>query len=197
MSKSFSLAATALLALAPAVAMAEEHAEHAGGMPQLRFDDPMLLAQVVWLLIIFGLLYVLMHSYALPRMASVLDARRQRIDGDLDAARAAKDRADAAMAEHRTATAKARAEAQAAINGALTRAQEEQASKTEALNAKLALQVEAAERQIGAARDAAMGALRQVSAETAEAVVARIIGNADRNAVDAAVAREMTARGHA
>ena len=64
MSKSFSLAATALLALAPAMAMAEEHAEHAGGMPQLRFDDPMLLAQVVWLLIIFAVLYVLMATFA-------------------------------------------------------------------------------------------------------------------------------------
>lgn len=197
MSKSLTRTASALLAFAPAAGFAAEHAEHAGGMPQLRFDDPMLQAQVVWLLVFFVLLYVLMAGIALPRVASVLERRRQRIDGDLDAARAAKDRADAALAEHQGATARARAEAQAAVAAALAQAQEQVAARTEAANARLAAQIDAAERQIGAARDAAMGALRQVAADTAEAVVARVIGHADRGAVDAAVGRELQARGRA
>jgi F-type H+-transporting ATPase subunit b len=197
MSKSLRLAALATLAMLPAAAAFAAEAEHGGGMPQLRFNDPMMVAQVVWLLIIFALLYVLMARVALPRMASVLDARRQRIEGDLQAARAAKDRADAALAEHRATTAKARAEAQAAVTAAVGQAQDAIAAKNEALNAKLAQQIEAAERQIAAARDAAMGALRQVSADTAEAVVARIIGGADRAAVNAAVDRAMAARGQA
>jgi F0F1-type ATP synthase membrane subunit b/b' len=118
-------------------------------------------------------------------------------DGDLEAARAAKDRADAAMDDHRTATARARAEAQAQVAAAVTRAQDELLTKTDAMNAKLAQQIEAAEAQIAAARDAAMGALRLVSADTAAAVVARIAGGADRGLVDAAVDRELAARGYA
>jgi F-type H+-transporting ATPase subunit b len=130
-------------------------------------------------------------------MASVLESRRQRIDGDLEAARAAKDRADAALTEHQSATARARAEAQAAIAGAMAKAQDELAVKNEALNARLAQQIDAAERQIASARDAAMGALRQVSTETAEALVTRVIGQADRAAIGAAVDRELAARGQA
>jgi F-type H+-transporting ATPase subunit b len=194
MSKSLSLAA-ALLAVAPAALAAGP--EQGGGMPQLRFGDPLLQAQVVWLLVLFLLLYVLMSGFALPRVARVLEARRKRIDGDLDAARAAKDRADAAMAEHRAATARARAEAQAAVAAALAQAQEAVAARTDAANARLAAQIEAAEARIGAARDTAMGALRNVSADTAEAVVARIIGQADRSAVDFAVGQELQARGRA
>ena len=198
MSKSLRLAALTALALLPAAgSFAAEHEEHAGGMPQLRFDDPYLVAQVFWLLAIFALLYVLMAGFALPRVAKVLEARRGRIDGDLEAARAAKDRADAAMADHRSATARARAEAQGQVASAVARAQEELAVKTEAMNAKLAQQIEAAEAQIAAARGAALGALRQVSADTAAAVVARIAGGADRGLVDAAVDRELSARGHA
>lgn len=197
MSMSPRLVVAALLALAPAAGIAAEAEHGGGGMPQLRFGDPMLQAQVVWLLVIFLVLYLLMSKLALPRMADVLAARRQKIDGDLDAARAAKDRADNALAEHRSATARARAEAQAAVATAVNQAQEQLAAKTEAQNAKLAQQIEAAERQIGAARDAAMGALRQVSADTAEAVVTRIVGGADRAAVDAAVGRELAARGQA
>jgi F-type H+-transporting ATPase subunit b len=198
MSKSLRLAALTALAMLPAVAsFAAEHEEHAGGMPQLNFGDPLLVAQVFWLLAIFALLYLLMAGIALPRVASVLARRRSRIDGDLEAARAAKDRADAAMADHHSATARARAEAQGQVAAAVTRAQGELATKTEAMNAKLAQQIEAAEAQIATARNAAMGALRQVSADTAAAVVARIAGGADRGLVDAAVDRELTARGHA
>jgi len=198
MSKSLRLAALTALAMLPAVAsFAAGPEEHAGGMPQLRFNDPLLVAQVVWLLAIFALLYVLMAGVALPRVAKVLAARRGRIDGDLEAARAAKDRADAALADHRSATARARAEAQAQVAAAVARAQDELTAKTDAMNVKLAQQIEAAEAQIAAARNAAMGALRQVSADTAAAVVARIAGGADRSLVDAAVDRELAARGHA
>lgn len=177
----------------PAVAMAA--APSGGGMPQLRFNDPWMHAQIIWLLLIFGLLYYVMSRYALPRVESVLEARRRRIEGDLEAAQAAKLRADAAMAEHRTATARARAEAQAAIAAAAQQAGAEAAARSEVLNARLTAQIEAAESRIGAARDAAMGALRQVATETTDALVARLIGSADRGAIEAAVDRELAARG--
>jgi F-type H+-transporting ATPase subunit b len=164
-------------------------------MPQLDFGNPLLIAQVVWLLIIFGLLYYVMSVYALPRVAGVLEERRARIAGDLEAAHAAKGHADAAMAAHRDATAKARADAQGAIAGAMQQAQAEAAKRSEALNARLATQIGEAEARIGAARDAAMGALRQVSTETAQALVAKLVGTADTTAVNAAVDRALAARG--
>jgi F-type H+-transporting ATPase subunit b len=177
----------------PGVVQAAEQAS-SGGMPQLDFGNPWTIAQVVWMLIIFGLLYYVMAQYALPQVASVLDERRRTIDGDLEAAQASKAQADAAMAEHREATARARAEAQAAIAAASQQAQVEAAAKAEALNARLAQQIDAAEQRIGAARDAAMGALRQVANDTTAAVVSRLIGAADPAAIDRAVDRELTAR---
>jgi F-type H+-transporting ATPase subunit b len=164
-------------------------------MPQLDFGNPLLIAQVVWLLIIFGLLYYVMSAYALPRVAEVLEERRSRIQGDLEAAQAAKAEADAAFAAHREATAKARAEAQAAIAGAMQQAQTEAAKRAEDLNARLARQIEEAEARIAAARDAAMGALRQVSVDTTQSLVAKLAGTADAGAVNAAVDRVLAARG--
>ena len=183
-------------ALLPALAFAADaHGDAGGGgMPQLRFNDPWMHGQIIWLLLIFGLLYYVMARYALPEVASVLEARRQRIEGDLEAAQDAKGRADAALAAHRAATAQARAEAQAAIATAAQQAQAEAAAKSEALNAKLTAQIEAAEGSIAAARDAAMGALRQVATETTDALVSRLIGGVDRGAVEAAVDRELSAR---
>ena len=189
------------LAAAPALAqVADEHpGATGGGMPQLNFGHPLVISQVVWLLIIFGLLYFVMDRVALPGVASVLEERRRRIDGDLEAAQAAKARADEALAEHRAATAKARSEGQAAIAEAVQRAQAEAAARSEELNKRLNAQIEQAERRIAAARDSAMGALRQVSADTAEALVSRLVGGgaADRAAVERAVAGELAARGRA
>ena len=196
-------AAAFVLALAAVPALAQVAGEHpgstGGGMPQLNFGHPLVIAQVIWLLIIFGLLYVVMAQVALPGVARVLEERRRRIDGDLEAAQAAKARADAALAEHRAATARARSEGQAAIAEAVQRAQAEAAARSEELNARLNAQIETAERRIAAARDSAMGALRQVSADTAEALVSRLVGGAaaDRAAVERAVDGELAARGRA
>jgi F-type H+-transporting ATPase subunit b len=191
-----------VLALAAMPAMAQVAAEHpgatsSGGMPQLDFGNPWTIAQVVWMLIIFGLLYFVMAHFALPQVAGVLEARRQRIEGDLESAQAAKQRADAALAELQAATARARAEAQSAIAEATQQAQAEATARGDALNAKLAAQIDAAERRIAASRDAALGALRQVATETAEAVIGRLIGAGDRGMVERAVDRELAARGRA
>jgi F-type H+-transporting ATPase subunit b len=170
-------------------------------MPQLAFGHPLqgryLLASVVWLLLIFGLLYYVMAQYALPQVGSVIEERAARIAADLEAAQAAKSEAEQAMASHREATAKARAEAQASIAEALQQAQDEAATRSEELNRRLARQIEEAEGRIAAARDAAMGALRQVSADTAESLVSKLVGRADPATVSAAVDRVLAARARA
>jgi F-type H+-transporting ATPase subunit b len=168
------------------------------GMPQLAFGHPLqgryLLANIVWLLIIFGLLYFVMANYALPQVGSVLENRAARIAGDLEAAQAAKANADAAMAAHREATAKARSEAQGQINTALQQAQAEAQARSDELAARLARQIEEADARIAAARDAAMGALRQVATDTTQALVARLSVQADPALVGAAVDRALAAR---
>ena len=91
-------------------------AARAEGMPQLDFSTPLTLSQVVWGAIIFAVLYVMLSRSGLPLVASVLEERAVKIAKDLDEARTAKVSADAGMAEAEQATAKARAESQAAIN---------------------------------------------------------------------------------
>ncbi|MCX7372748.1 MAG: F0F1 ATP synthase subunit B' [Alphaproteobacteria bacterium] len=166
-------------------------------MPQLDFANPLLIAQVVWLLIIFGGLYLLLAGRVLPAVGEVLENRANRIASDLEAAHAAKAEADAAMAELRAATAQARSEAQATIATALEAYTNEAQERADMLSAKLAEQISAAEARIDAARNAAMGALRGVAADTATALVTKLVGSADAAAVDAAVGQALAARGNA
>jgi F-type H+-transporting ATPase subunit b len=171
------------------------------GMPQLAFghpeQGPLLIGQIVWQLIIFGALVYIMAHIALPRVGAVIENRHNRINADLEAAQAAKVEADAAMAAHRSATDEARAAARAAVATALQAAQADSDAKSATLNARLNAQVAEAEARIDASRTAAMGALRGVAVDTTEALLNKLVGRADRAAVDAAVTRELAARGRA
>jgi F-type H+-transporting ATPase subunit b len=177
------------LLMLPAAAMAK-------GMPQLDFSTPLTISQVVWGAIIFVVLYILLSRTGLPMVASVLEERAAKIAKDLNEARAAKASADAGMAEADEATAKARAEAQGAINAALEESKKAAAVQAEALNARLEHQLQDAEAQIARARASAMTALRQVATETAATVVTRLTGAApDAARLDGAVGSALAARG--
>jgi F-type H+-transporting ATPase subunit b len=181
------LAAFGSAAVAP-VAMAAE-----GGMPQFDFANPLTLSQVVWMGVIFVALYVLLGHWALPQVAEVLEARAAAIGRDLEAARVAKRESDAAVAALAQATQEARAAAQAEIARAHAAAKQQAVAEAAVLNARLDAELADAERQIEAARVAAMGALREVAADTAEVLVIRLIGRAPAtdglaHALDAALA---------
>ena len=169
------------------------------GMPQLAFghpvQGPLLIGQVVWQLVIFFSLFLLLAFVALPKLGAVIENRRQRIESDLEAARAAMQSAEAAIAAQREATQSARTEAQAAVNAAMQAAQQEMDAKAEALNAALAKQVAEAEARIDQGRKSALGAVRQVASETVEALLSKLGTSADAGKVQAAVQREAAARG--
>lgn len=170
-------------------------AQAAEGMPQLDFANPLTMAQIVWLAIIFLALYLLLSNWALPKVAGVLEMRANAIAGDLDAASRAKAEAEAAVAELTRATRDAQAGAQAEIAQAVAAAKAAADRDAAALNAKLDAQIGEAEQRIAAARAAALGALGQVAGETAREVVSRLTGGAVPTAdVDRAVAAALAAR---
>ncbi len=153
------------------------------GMPQLNFASQLTTSQVVWGAIIFVLLYVLLSRWALPKVGTVVEDRRKRIESDLNTARASKAEADRAVNELTEATRRARSEAQASVAEATQRAKAEAASQAVIANAQLDAQLIEAEGRISAARSSAMGAISEVAAEAASTVVLRLTGQPPDGAV--------------
>jgi F-type H+-transporting ATPase subunit b len=151
------------------------------------FNRETFASQLFWLAITFAVLYLLMARFALPRVGSIIEARRSKIESDLAAAAQLKSNAEAAMAAYEQALAEARARAQTI--GGETRAKlnaeaEEARKKLEAeLNSKLA----EAEKTIGDTKAGAMRNVRGIAAEAAAAIVAKLTGSAppDRVVSDA------------
>ena len=134
-------------------------------------------SQLLWLTLTFLLLYFLMSRIALPRVGAIFAARSKRIADDLKAAHGFKERSEAANAAYQKSLADARARAQTIANE--TRAK--QAAAAEAANKRLEAELNeklaAAERSIASTRVAAMSNVGSIAAETASAVVERLIGS--------------------
>ena len=171
-------------------------AAHAETMPQLDFGNKLLTAQVVWGALIFGVFYLLVSHWGLPKVGAILEMRADTIARDLDQARAARADADAAVAELTAARRAAYAQSQAAIADAALKAKTEAAARSAEQAARLDAQLAHSEARIATARASAMGALRVVAVEAAAAVVTRLTQHAaDEARVADAVGQVLAARG--
>jgi F-type H+-transporting ATPase subunit b len=151
-------------------------------------------SQFVWLVLTFVLLYALMARVAVPRIGGILAERSKRIADDVAAAQQLKERSDAAHAAHEKALADARGRAQAIAN---TTRESEAAAADETnkrLEAELHERLAAADRSIATKRATAMESVGTIAAETASAIVERLVGKAPAAQDVAAAVRDAAKR---
>ena len=158
---------------------------HKGPFPPM--DTTTFPSQIFWLVIFFGLLYLLMSKVALPKMGAVLEKRANTIHGDLAKANALKDQTQAAVQAYEKALADARAKAQAIAAETRAKMTAEMDAERAALEKTLAAKSADAESKIAAAKAAAMKDVGKVAADTAAEIVAELTGS-PVNKADAAQA---------
>jgi F-type H+-transporting ATPase subunit b len=170
--------------MAEPTAHAEAHGGHRAFPP---FESQHFPSQLLWLALTFLLLYVLMARIALPRIGSIFTERSKRIGDDLAAANRFKEQSEAANAAYQKQLADARGRAQAIAGETREKQAAEAAATNKRLEAQLHDKLAAAEQSIAGTRSAAMQNVGAIAAETAAAIVERLIGTAP-NAQDIAAA---------
>jgi len=145
------------------------------------FESEHFPSQLVWLTISFVLLYALMSKIALPRIGSIMAARSKVISDDLAAAEQLKERSNAAQVAYEKALADARSRAQAIASATREQQARETDEQHKRLEAQLHERMAAAEQSIAKSRSAAMSNVRSIAAETASAIVERLIGQRPRD----------------
>jgi len=163
-------AAFVLLPVDPGMAADAQKA----GMPQ--FDLSRFPSQIFWLGVTFLVLYLVMSRIALPRIGEVLEARANRIGGDLDRASALKAEADQIKAAYEKALGESRAKAQEVGRSTEAALARDSAARQAELGNELAGRIRDAEGRIAAAKASAMGNLAGVAAEVATLAVQRVAG---------------------
>jgi F-type H+-transporting ATPase subunit b len=171
----------------------QAHTEAPGGAhakgPFPPFNAETFASQLVWLAITFVALYLLTSRVVLPRVASILEARRDRIAGDLAEAQRLQGEADAALSAYEKSLADARNRAQALAQERREQQNAQADAKRKALEAELNAKLADAEKSIASTKAAAMDSVRGIAEGAAGAIVERLIGTAPSGeAASAAVA---------
>lgn len=149
---------------------------HSSGLPQ--FDPQWWPGQIVWLLIIFVIVLAFMRLFVVPRIGGTMAAREDKIAGDIAAARALKDEAEAQALAAAAERIKARAEASKMALDARSKAQAEIAAKLAEQEITLAASTGQAEARIAAERDRAMLTVSGIASEIAQAMIEKLTGRA-------------------
>jgi F-type H+-transporting ATPase subunit b len=156
-------------------------------MPQLNPLD--WAPQLIWLVITFGILYLLMKRVALPKIGSVIEMRQGRIAGDLGEADKLRRETQEAIAAYEQALAEAKARAHGIVQEARNKLKDEVAAERTELEQDLAAKSAEAEARILEAKVSALKDVNAVASETAAEIVQRLIGIAPtKPEVSAAVA---------
>jgi F-type H+-transporting ATPase subunit b len=145
-------------------------------MPQLSQLSEVYLSQLFWLAVALGFIFFVIARGMLPKIQATVDAREQRIAGDLQAAQQARVAADETEAEWRSRMDAARAEAARIAQDAKQASAREMESKVQSAAETINTRVESAQERIRAALESARGEIETVAAEATRDMIGRLTG---------------------
>lgn len=149
-------------------------AHHEGGFPPFQTEN--FAPQLVWLVLIFGFLYILMSRLALPRVGGIIENREQKIASDLDASREMQAKAQAAAAANDENLRLRREEAQAIGREAQQKIANETAAQRTRAESDAGEKIRAAEERIAAAKSAALANVETIALDAAASIVEKLTG---------------------
>ncbi|WP_246657191.1 ATPase [Methylocystis sp. B8] len=157
-------------------------AHHEGAFPPFQTEN--FAPQIFWLVVIFGLLYVLMSRIALPRVGGIIENRGAKIASDLGAAREMQSKAQAAAAANDENLRRRREEAQAIGREAQNKIAGETAKQRTIAESQAAEKIRAADERIASAKAKALANVEQIAEEAAAAIVEKLTGaKVDKSAI--------------
>ena len=165
------------------------HAAQSVGMPQLDFST--FPNQIFWLAVALVLIYLILRSTALPRIAGILADRQKRITDDIAAAERLKAEAVVAEKAYNLALIDARALANEIVAKARAEIQADLDKATAKADAEIAAKAAESAKRIDEIRAGALAAVTDVAKDTAAEIVGALGGKADAKAVAAAIAARM------
>jgi len=143
-------------------------------MPQLDFTT--YASQIFWLVITFGLLYIIMAKSALPTVRDVLQSRQARISDDLKKAEKLKAEAQDAEADFTSVITAARQKASTLLNDSRIKADKEAEVRNAKLDETFARQAKESEHRIEVIRREANEKMAPITIEVATDIVKKLAG---------------------
>jgi F-type H+-transporting ATPase subunit b len=145
-------------------------------MPQISQLMDTFFSQIFWMLVFFGLTFIIVGRGMVPRVMGTMTDRNTRIADDLAAAQAARTAAEAEQGAWLETEAAQRARAHELVLAAKHNAAIATQARLAETSARLETQLLAAETRIAGARKAALSEFEAVAADVTQDIAQRVAG---------------------
>ena len=145
-----------------------------GGMPQLNPDY--WVSQIFWVILIFGILYVILWRIILPKINENLENRKSQILTDLDDAQKFEDQSKEKLSDYNKILNQAKQEAKKILDGTRTKVNRDIENKKKQFNLEIKKEIEKAEKEIKIIKLSSIEDINKIAIETSSEIIRKIIG---------------------
>ena len=167
-------------------------AAESGGMPQL--NPEFWVSQIFWLILTFGIMYLVLSKFILPKISKNLESRKSQILENIEAAEKQREDSESKLKEYDEIISKTKIEATSIFNQAREKALKDIASKREVLDKQIDEEIADAEKEIQTLRKSAPDKIKKIAIETSSELVQKLIGAEVNNSSISAIVDDLSKR---
>jgi len=168
----------------------EVFSAESGGMPQL--NPEFWISQIFWLTITFGILYLVLSKFILPKISSNLELRKSKIQENIEAAEKQRESSEIKLKEYDEIILKSKIEAKNIFKNAREKIIKDINSKKEILDKQIDDEINNAEKEIEALRKVAAEKINKIAIETSSDLLKKLIGTEINNSSISAIVDDLS-----
>mgnify|MGYP001303226062 FL=1 len=161
-----------------------------GGMPQL--NPEFWISQIVWLVITFGILFIVLSKFILPKISDNLETRKSQILENIENAEKQREESEKKLKEFDKIIIESKNKAKNLFNDARQKVLDDVNKKKAALEKNIDDEVNAAEQEIDQLKKSSQEKITKIAIETSSDLVKQLIGEEVNNSSVSAIVEEQT-----
>ena len=168
----------------------EVFAAESGGMPQL--NPEFWVSQIFWLIITFGILYIVLSKFILPKISSNLELRKSQIQENIETAEKQREISEVKLKEYDEIILKSKLEAKNIFKNAREKIIKDINLKKETLDKQIDDEISNAEKEIKTLKKDATDKINKIAIETSSDLLKKLIGTEINNSSISAIVDDLS-----
>ena len=161
-----------------------------GGMPQL--NPEFWVSQIVWLVLTFGILYIVLSKLILPKISDNLESRKSQILENIETAETQREESEKKLKEFEKIILESKLEAKNYFNEARQKILEDINNKRVALEKDIDNEISAAEQEVNNLKITSSEKIKKIAIETSSELIKQLIGEEANNSNISAIVEEQS-----
>jgi len=161
-----------------------------GGMPQL--NPEFWISQIFWLTLTFGVLYIILSKFILPKISANLELRKSQIQENVEAAEKQRESSEIKLKEYDDIILKSKLEAKNIFKDAREKVIKDINLKKETLDKQIDVEVKKIEQEIELLKKSAPEKINKIAIEASSELVKKLIGAEVNNSSISAIVDDLS-----